>query len=113
MQVRLESWFERAVCWKRQEVSGTLSTCWNEASWALQINSVLLTQAHLTMIKHLPSYYKIYYSAAWGHVIHINHGKELAETDVKGSMIHNIHHLTTALSYYKWSPPKAVPLDHP
>ena len=30
-------WLERAVCWKRQEVSGTLITRWNEASWALPV----------------------------------------------------------------------------
>ena len=30
-------WFERAACWKRQEVSGTLITRWNEASRALPV----------------------------------------------------------------------------
>ena len=30
-------WLERAVCWKRQEVSGILITHWNEASRALPV----------------------------------------------------------------------------
>ena len=30
-------WLKRAVCWKRQEVSGILITHWNEASRALSV----------------------------------------------------------------------------
>ena len=33
-------WLERAACCKRQEVSGTLITRWNEASWALPVSTL-------------------------------------------------------------------------